>query len=145
MTTFRSLTIWTIALSFFIIIGAGHGITCIGLLEIVGLVHKFNIGTKDFSLSLSASYDQSLSVVALFALLGHLFLLISILTKRHEQVLWTKIIGLVFLWTSFYYLTHNSFNDTLSQIGLVTGLPFFIVSIILAFKLARQKFHADYG
>lgn len=139
MTNFKRLTIWTIVLSFLIIIGAGHGIACVGLLEIVGLFHKFNIGTEDFSFSLTASYDKSLSVVALFALVGHIFLIASIMTKNYKQVFWTKITGLLFLWASFYYLTHNIFNDDLSQIGLVTGLPFIIVSIILATKMVKQK------
>ena len=145
MTNFKRLTIWTIVLSFFIIIGAGHGIACVGLLEIVGLFHKFNIGTEDFSLSLTASYDKSLSSVALFALIGHIFLIVSILTKNIKQIFWTKTIGLFFLWASFYYLTHNISNDDLSQIGFVTGLPFFIVSIVLAFKVAKQKYQSAYG
>ncbi len=145
MTNFKRLTIWTIVLSFLIIIGAGHGIACVGLLEIVGLFHKFNIGTEDFSFSLTESYDNSLSVVALFALVGHILLIISILTKNNKQLFWTQTIGLLLLWTSFYYLTHNVFNDKLSQIGLFTGLPFFTVSVMLAFKVVRQKFQSAFG
>ena len=145
MTNFKRLTIWTIVLSFLIIIGAGHGIACVGLLEIVGLFHKFNIGTEVFSFSLTASYDKSLSVVALFALVGHILLIISILIKNNKQLFWTQTIGLLFLWTSFYYLTHNIFNDELSQIGFFTGLPFFIVSVILAFKVVRQKYQSAFG
>jgi hypothetical protein len=144
MTNFKRLTIWTIILSFLIIVGAGHGIACVGLLEIVGLFHKFNIGTDDFSLSLTASYDKSLLSVALFALAGHIFLIVSILKKNIKQIIWTKIVGLFFLWTSFYYLTHNIFNDGLSQISFVTGLPFFIVSIMLTFKVAKQKHQSAY-
>ena len=140
MTKFKLLTILTIVLSFFIIIGAGHGIACVGLLEIVGLFHKFNIGTEDFSFSLTASYDKSLSVAALFSLVGHIFLIASlIITKNYKKAYWTKLTGLLFLWTGFYYLTHNFFNDDLSQISLVTGLPFLVVSIILATKMVRQK------
>lgn len=145
MMNFKRLTIWTIVLSFFIIIGAGHGIACVGFLEIVGLFHKFNLGTENFSLSLAASYDKSLSAVALFALVGHVFLIVSILTKNYKRLFPTKIIGLLFLWTSFYYLTHNSFSNDLSQIGFVTGIPFFIVSIILALKVVKQKYQSVYG
>lgn len=144
MTSFKRLTIWTIVLSFFIIIGAGHGIACVGLFEIVGLFHKFNIGTEDFSLSLTASYDKSLSAVALFALLGHILLIASILTKSNEQTFWTKLVGLLLLWLSFCYLTHNSFSDDLSEIGFVTGLPFLIISLMLAFKLVKQKYKSAY-
>ena len=145
MTNFNRLTIWTIVLSFFIIIGAGHGIACVGLLEIIGLFHMFNIGTENFSLSLTASYDKSLLAVALFSLVGHVFLIVSILIKNNMQIFWTKIVGLVFLWIGFYYLTHNIFSDDLSEIGFVTGLPFFIVSIILVIKVAKQKYQSAYS
>ena len=82
MTNYKRLTIWTIVLSFLIIIGAGHGIAFIGLLEIVGLFYKFRIGTENLSFSLTASYNKSLSVAALFTLVGHLFLITSIITKN---------------------------------------------------------------
>jgi hypothetical protein len=145
MTNFKRLTIWTIVLNFFIIIGAGHGIACVGLLELVGLFHKFNIGTEDFSLSLTVTYDKSLLTAALFALVGHLFLVASILTKNIKRIFWIQIIGLFFVWASFYYLIHNYFIDNLSQIGFFTGLPFLIVSIILAYKVMKQKFKPSYS
>ena len=145
MKNFKRLTIWTIILSSLIIIGAGHGIGCIGLLEIVGFFNKFDIGTEDFSLSLRASYDKSLPTVALFALVGHILLLISILTKSYKKLVWTKVVGLIFLWTSFYYLTHNYFSDDLSHMGFITGIPFLIGSIILAYKVVRQTYKSTYG
>lgn len=140
MTTIKNLTIWTIVLSFFTIVGAGHGIACVGLLEIAGLFHKFNIATEDLSFSLGASYDRSVSAVALLALIGHICLIISILTKKSKRALWTIVIGLIFLWGSFFYLTHNMFADGLSEVGFWTGLPFFIISIILGSKVARLQF-----
>lgn len=126
-------------LSFFIIIGAGHGIACVGLLEIVGLLHKFDMGTEDFSLSLASSYNESISATALFAFLGHILLIISMLIKNNTLNSRIKFFGLLFLWVSFFYLTHNIFSDGLSQIGFVTGLPFFIVSIYFAYKLGVKK------
>ena len=137
---FKRLTIWTISLNFLIIIGAGHGIACLGLLEIVGLFHKFNIGTENFSFSLTASYDKSLSIAALFAFIGHILLIVSMTSRNYKIIFWTKAVGLIILWLSFYYLTHNLFEDDLSQISFTTGLPFLIVSIILAYKTARQEF-----
>lgn len=139
MTNFQRQTLWAIGLSFFIIIGAGHGIACLGLLEIVGIFHAYNIGTEDFSLSLSASYDKSLSAAALFAFVGHILLIVSLVTKTFKPHFWTTTAGLLFLWSSFYYLTHNLLIDTVAQVGFVTGLPFLIVSIILAYNLVRQR------
>ncbi len=135
---FKKLTIWTVVLSFFIIIGAGHGVACLGLLEIAGLLHTFNIGSVDFSFSLSVSYEKSLSVAALFALIGHLLLIVSMASKSYKIMFWTKVVGLFKLWLSFYYLAHMIFHNDLAQIGFLTGLPFLIASILLAYKLIRQ-------
>ncbi len=38
MTRFKSLTIWTIVLNLFILVGAGHGLLCIGLLEVAWVI-----------------------------------------------------------------------------------------------------------
>ncbi len=142
MEKLQRLTIWTIILNCFIIVGAGHGIGCIGLLEIIGLFNKFDIGTEDFSLSFSASYDKSLSAISLFALIGHIALLISVLASKVKICIWTKIIGLLFLWVSFFYLIHNAFSDNASLIGFISGIPFISISIILAIKVLKQKFHS---
>ncbi len=137
MKNLNSQTILTIALSFFIVIGAGHGIGCIGMLEMIYLVQMFTAEMEGFSLALTSSYDESLSAVALFALFGHVLLLISMLIKPIE--FWTKALGLILLWVSFYYLTHNIFNDTFSKAGFITGLPFLIVSMILGYSIMRHK------
>lgn len=139
MYNFRTLTIWTIALSSLIIIGAGHGIACVGLLEIAGLFYKFGIGTENFSLSPMASYDNSLGAVAIFSLVGHISLVISIVTKKYSTMFRAKIVGLIFLWISFYYLTHSVFYDSLALLSLVTGIPFLVNSLILIRNIARQK------
>ncbi len=148
MPNFNRLTIWTIALSFFIPIDGGWAVYCVGLFEIGGISGIFKIGISNilkfgieyFSLSLTASYNKSLFTVALFALLGQIILVISIFVKGSRQVLWIKTLGLLFLWMSFYYLTHNiSYNDPSSQFSFVAGLPFLIVSLILTYKLFRQK------
>jgi hypothetical protein len=144
MTHFKRQTFWTIGLSFFIIIGVGHGIICLGLLAIVGLFYGFNINTEDFSLSLLASYDKSLMAAALFALAGHILLILSLVTKISKTYFWTKITGLLLLWVSFYYLTHNLQVDTAAQMSFVTGLPFLIVSIVLAYNITRQKTQSAY-
>jgi len=133
MGKFKSLTIWTIALSFFIIIGAGHGIACIGLLEIMFPFTNHSI-FEDSSFSLMASYDRSLLAAAIFMLCGHILLIFSILKKNRNYSL-VKCIGVFLLWIGFYYLTHNFSNDGASEIGLFTGIPFLICSVLLIYKL----------
>ena len=136
MTNFKKLTIWTIALSFFIIVGLGHGIGCMGLIELAWLT---NFNTEDFSISLTSSYNTSLNAVALFAIIGHLLLIISLFVKAQEKNYWIKITGTIFLWISVYYLTHNLFTDSASQIGFFSAIPFLICSGILFYSIVKQR------
>ena len=131
-------TIWTIVLSFFIIIGAGHGVACIGLLEIFGLSNFYSIGDEQLSLLPTGSYEESIGAAALFALIGHIILIISIFIKGNNKFL-LKIIGIIFLWISFYYLVHNLFTDSLALMGFLFGLPFLICSLVLFYRLTRQR------
>jgi hypothetical protein len=146
MTNFKSWTIWTITLNFFILIGAGHGLACIGLIELAGLFYGYRLGENPLSFSLTNSYEKSMGVSALFSLIGQIFLLLSLLLKKYNTIFWTRIIGLVLLWVGFYYLTHNFSDDPASQLGFFTGLPFMIMSIRLVYqtyKLHRQTPKVD--
>jgi hypothetical protein len=141
MTSLKSPTIWTVVLNFFILVGAGYGLACLGLIEVAGLFHRFEIGNENFSLSLSTNYDKSLGPAALFCLIGKIVLLLSFALKKNGAIFWTRIVGLVFLWVGFYYLTHNFFDvtdNTGSQLGFFTGVPFLIISIRLAYKTIKQ-------
>jgi hypothetical protein len=139
MKNFRTLTIWVAILYFIIIIGAGHGVVCIGLLEIFMLPHFFNIASDNFTFSLTASYEESLSAAMLFAFIGHLLLITSILIKQWDKKIGLKISGLIFLWISFYYLVHDVFTDGLCQLSFFSGLPFIICSVILLYRLLKSK------
>jgi hypothetical protein len=88
METFKKSTIWTITLSLFIIIAAGHGIAFLGLIEIFGIL-SFNTGSEDFSISMSleSSYDKILGFVALLSLIGQIVLVISLFLKEYDKKL----------------------------------------------------------
>ena len=101
MLNFKTLTIWVVILNFFIIVGVGHGIVPIGLLEIIGIFKGFGIPRGDFSLSMTASFERSLTATALFFLIGQVFLILSISIKNRRGIFWFKILGLFFLWTDF--------------------------------------------
>jgi hypothetical protein len=141
MKTFKTLTIWLAILYALIIIGAGHGVACMGLLEIFLLPHFFDISSGNFTFSLTASYDESIVASILFAFIGHLLLIASILTKLWDKKFWLKITGLIFLWISFYYLAHNVFTDELCQISFFSGLPFLTCSLILLYQIVKEKFN----
>ncbi len=140
MENFKSLTISTLALNFFILIGVGHGLACIGILEILSIIavatgHIINSGFS--SLSLTASYDESLVTVGLFSLLSQVLIIISFFIKGRKKI-WVKIVGLLFLFIGFYYLTHNFINDSGAELGLFTGIPFLIFSGILIYKMVKM-------
>lgn len=146
MTSLKSLTIWIIFLNFFVIIGAGHGIGCVGLIEILSLIGTVTgqiFDKEDISFGLTSTYDKSLFAVGLFSLIGQLLLIASLITKKLDKKVWTKMAGLIFLWVGFYYLTHNYFDDGLSQVGFFTGLPFLICSFIMFYKLVVKYFEVD--
>jgi len=135
----KRLAILTIVLHFFIIVGFAHGIACIGLLEIFGIPTFFGMGAEDFSFSLIAEYEKSLGASALFALVGHIILITSMYIKSNNKKYRTRITGVVFLLVSFYYVAHNLFTDDAALIGFFSGLPFAICSVILLYRLKKEK------
>jgi len=139
MSNFKSLTIWTIVLSFFNVVGAGHGIGFVGLIELFWLKAGFVINSEYFSLSLTASYDKSLGAVALFSLIGHTILILSLLIKGYRIKFWLQIVGIIILWVGFYYLTHNLFSDELSLFSFSFGIPFLICSGVLFYKILYSR------
>ena len=134
----KTLTIWTIVLNFFIPIAAGHGIAFLGLIEIFWIPNFYDIATEDFSFSPASGYDKTLGFVAILSLTGQLVLIVSFFTKSHLKV-WFHFFGLSLLWMAFFYLAFNIFEDSASQFSFITGLPFFIVSLILAIKIIRNQ------
>jgi hypothetical protein len=136
---FKRLIIWTLVLNLLIIIAAGHGGAFLGLLEIFWLPNFYGIGTEDFSFSLTSSYEKTLRFVALLSLVGQIFLIASLIFKEQAKTGWALLFGLLFLWTGFFYLIHDMFFDPTALFGFVTGLPFLIISLILAYKIIKHK------
>jgi len=136
MRDFRALTSWTVVTNFFIVIGAGHGIAFLGLIEIFWIPY---INREDFSLSLTAPYDKSLYAAALFSFVGQVLLIISFFPKKGASKFWSKAIGLVLLWIGFYYLTHDLRFNNAAWLGFRFGLPFLICSIVLFIVVVRDR------
>jgi len=139
MTNQKKLITRTVISNAFIVVGAGHGIGFLGLIEIAWLPQLYWIGTEDFSLSPASSYDKTLGLVALLCLAGQLLLLSTLLIKRRQIAQIFTIVSLLLLWTGIFYLTHHLFIDSASLIGFVTGLPFLIFSGLLLYKTFRQQ------
>ena len=139
MNRYISKTIWVIALNFLIIVAAGHGIACLGLIEIFWMRFFYGINTEDFSFSPFVSYDKSIGMAAMLSLTGQIFLILSLFLKRRKMHLLSQVIGLSLLWVGFFYLTHELFIDQLALFSFTTGLPFLILSILLLVNIIRTN------
>jgi hypothetical protein len=139
MKKYLALTCYTLVANLLIIVGAGHGIAPLGLLEIAGFRFFYELGTANFSWSLLADYDGSLDAAALFSLAGQLLLAGSffIKTKKHSTTL--IITGLALLWMGFLYLAHNVFNSHAAVVSFTTGIPFLLISGILLYRILKDR------
>jgi len=135
---FSRLTIAVIVLDLLIPFAAGHGMGFLGMIEMPFVSFFTN---DSLSLSPSADYEHSLFGAALFSLTGQLFLLVSIWIKKPVAVFRVKIIGLIFLCVGYFYLVHNIFSEdgSLSAFSGFFGLGFFVCSIILIYKMVRER------
>jgi len=141
MTNFKSLTIWTIVLNFFILVGAGHGLACIGLLDVFWIVATLtgrHINQGFVSFSLTGSYEQSLGAAVLLSFLGQVILLISFIIKEPGKIR-IKLLGLSLLWVGYYYLIHNCLEASTSQLSFFSGIPFLISSGLLTYRMIKEK------
>ena len=100
MKSINRLLILTIVFNFFILIGAGHGIGFLGLIEFLGF-NEFIQG--DVKFSLTGNYDDRLFTAATIALVGQIILLISYSRKTQLQKFKLIYVGLfiLFFHTSF--------------------------------------------
>jgi hypothetical protein len=135
MKDYRILTNWTITTNLLIVIGAGHGIGVLGLIEILLLPTRLEEG---ITFSIHASYDERLGAAALLSLFGQLLMISSYLMSTAFYKFLIKLYGIVILWVGFIYLTYDFTSNTAATLGLITGIPFMILSTLLMIKLLRH-------
>jgi hypothetical protein len=141
MSNFKSLRTWTIVLNFFILVGVGHGLACLGLLELVWTVCALtghHISQDFVSFSFTGSYEQSLCPAALLSFLGQAILLFSFTIKEPREIR-IKLLGLSLLWVSYCYLIHNCLEDSASQLSFFSGIPFLISSGLLTYRMIKER------
>lgn len=133
----ENITAITIASNFLIIVGAGHGIIPLGLLEFYWFPY---IDSEYFTLVIFSSYDDSIGAACLFSFIGNICLIVSMFLKRLIFNKRAILIGSVFLFVGFFYLVHSVvFREIGALISFFTGLPFIISSIVLLTKLRIQS------
>ena len=73
----KKLKIYTILIHCFIVIGAGHGIGIMGMLDIIGIIQIPEVFKNGIEFKLNDEFQDRLSIVIIFSLIGKLFLIIS--------------------------------------------------------------------
>jgi hypothetical protein len=135
MKSINRLIILTIVFSFLILIGAGHGIGVLGLIEILGLNEFFR---GDVKFSLTGNYDDRLFTAAIFAAVGQIILIVAYLKKLQLQKFKVIYAGLFILFFSYFILTIDFFNSTLDSFSFWGGAPFLVSAILLLVKTIKN-------
>ncbi len=125
----KRIKIWTIILHSIIIIGAGHGIGILGIMDIACIPQIIENGIQNNNFG---DFGDNLILVGLISLIGKIVLIISLFMKKEPNKNIAGLIGLFILWISFYVLVSGNWNyDSLYELAFWTGLPFLICSIVL--------------
>ncbi|HNH21807.1 MAG TPA: hypothetical protein PLY26_06655 [Ferruginibacter sp.] len=138
MFNIKTLILLVLILHAVIVFPAGHGIGFLIFAELFWLPGFFGIGTEEFSFRITDPVSQTIGFIALLSLTGQLVLLGSVLLSNSKSTVFIQFIGLAFLWTAYTYLSIDLFTNNQPSISFVTGLPFFVASLSLTFKLIRQ-------
>ena len=138
MFNIKTLILLVLILHAVIVFPAGHGIGFLIFAELFWLPKFYGVGTEDFSIAITDPLSQTIGFIALLSLVGQLILLGSVLLYNSKRTILIQFVGLVLLWTAYAYLSVSLFTGKEIQISFVTGLPFFVASLSLTFKLIRQ-------
>ncbi len=116
--------IWlTLALHFFILIAAGHGVAFLGLIEFFALAEILR-GNIEFNVA--PAFDLPLFIAAMLALTGQTGLLISYFKKRKWLLVYFSVCLLV---SSFFLLAFSE------NISFWSGIPFLISAALLLVRI----------
>ena len=129
----RKLIIAILISNSLIIIGFGHGISPLLLFEIA-MPHFFD---KEYlSFSLFADFEHCIYAAAIFSFLGQIIVLYSIFTTKTTSI----VIGLILMILGYCYLSINIHsNDMSAAVAFVTGVPFFVLSLLALFYIWRNR------
>lgn len=136
MKIINRLIILTTIFNFLILIGAGHGIGFLGLIEIIGFKEFFQ---GDIKFSLTGNYDDRLFSSATIALVGQIILTIAYFQKQQIQKFRVIYVGLFILFFSFLILTKDILNSSLDSFSFWSGTPFLVLAILLLVRTIKKQ------
>ncbi|RXK61957.1 hypothetical protein ESA94_02790 [Lacibacter luteus] len=126
MTTTKKLKIWTLITHGLILVGAGHGILFLFIIEIF----TFPYLTKDSFIFSFNGVDNHFAVIGFLSLLGQICLLFSLFNLKQNLKNVFQIVGLILFWLSIAYFIYDTTKDSYTHIALVTVIPFAVCTII---------------
>jgi len=132
----RNSIILTIILHSFIILGVGHGIGIMGMIDIASIPNLID----NYGFTLNGEFGDKVMSIGLISLIGKILLVVSIflISELYKQIL--EIVGIVMLWVSVYFLTSGSWSyNSVYEIAFWTSIPFVISSLNSAFLIFRKN------
>ncbi|QLE02374.1 hypothetical protein HX109_12710 [Galbibacter sp. BG1] len=135
MSEIKKVTIFTILIHSFIIIGAGHGIGIMGIIDIAYISNLID----NYGFTLTGNFDDNIMTIGLLSLIGKILLILSLFVKINWTKNLTQLIGILLLWISVYFLTSGNWNyESLYELAFWTSIPFLISSIILTYLIVKN-------
>jgi hypothetical protein len=131
----RNSIILTVILHSFIILGVGHGIGIMGIIDIASILNLI----ENYGFTLNGEFSDKIMTIGLISLIGKILLIISLFlkTKLCERIL--EIVGILLLWISVYFLTSGNWNyNSVYEIAFWTSIPFLISSLCLAYLIIQK-------
>lgn len=122
----RNSLILTIILHSFIILGVGHGIGIMGMIDIASIPNLID----DYGFTLSGEFNDKIMSIGLISLIGKILLIISIFLKSEFYKRILEIVGIILLWISVYFLSSGNWRyNSVYEIAFWTSIPFLISSL----------------
>ncbi|MBU3012309.1 hypothetical protein KO506_12910 [Polaribacter vadi] len=125
----------TIILHSFIILGVGHGIGIMGIIDIASIPNLID----DYGFTLSGEFNDKIMSIGFISLIGKVLLIISIFLKSEFYKRILEIAGILLLWTSVYFLSSGNWSyNSVYEIAFWTSIPFLISSLNSIFLIFRK-------
>jgi hypothetical protein len=135
MNDIKKIKIFAILIHSFIIIGAGHGIGIMGMIDIASIPNLLD----NYGFTLRGNFDDNIMSIGLLSLIGKILLIFSLFIKINRIKNLTALIGISLLWITVYFLTSGNWNyDSLYKLAFWTSVPFLISSIILTYLIIKN-------
>lgn len=131
----RSTKIWVLLSHAFIVIGLGHGVMTIGLLEIFTLLSIFD----SFGSSGGDVSSWTLRSVAMSSFIGQISILASMCIRHKYVRISLHLIGLLLLIFSLLVFSLGIRSDSYSHIAILSVVPFFFFAIWTVFGKYIRK------